>query len=81
MLDGHLRGLSREAISREMGVAPATVRTYEWKACRRYGVKTLAEALECFRSAAGGAPDAGAPRKTRRRKGATERRGASGSDR
>lgn len=48
VLDGHRRGLARNAIATETGLALPSVRHYEWKACKRYGVRTLAEALAQF---------------------------------
>jgi len=47
VLDGHRRGLARDQIAAETGMALQSVRTYEWKALQSYGVKTLEEALSC----------------------------------
>jgi DNA-binding CsgD family transcriptional regulator len=52
VLTGHQQGLSRPAIAETVGLAPQSVRHYEWKACKQYGVATLAEALVCFAAAA-----------------------------
>jgi DNA invertase Pin-like site-specific DNA recombinase/DNA-binding NarL/FixJ family response regulator len=46
VLEGYRRGLTRTEIAQQEGLSLQSVRNYEWKACRQYGVKTLAEALE-----------------------------------
>jgi DNA invertase Pin-like site-specific DNA recombinase/DNA-binding CsgD family transcriptional regulator len=59
VLDGHRRGLDRKAIADETGLAVPSVRHYEWKACKRYGVPTLVEALERFAAEQEEAPKTG----------------------
>ncbi|HTE18871.1 MAG TPA: hypothetical protein VK689_10905, partial [Armatimonadota bacterium] len=53
ILEGYRRGLDRKAIAAEMGMALQSIRHYEWKACKQYGVKSLTEAVERFVEAQG----------------------------